>query len=396
MPSVDHRFETKEQVILQHLENTGRHLLDSGDFYGRGWERSRQAAIAVLGNEPDLTPGSDDIRRLVELHDEGDAGHIDWADLTPTINLYWWMTEHMEYDSRIQEWFDRFVVEQDEKEDLGVWNNYAPAFWYWLGNHRYDPETWELIKGDEADQETESIDLRPVLGGGPGDDPVWAAYTYNHENALSRDIVLTVTEFDDAIYCLVQLHNGCDARGGFTKPRAYQWMGESEYGFADWDSCAFVCTNEDHDWQNRHIWDRRVGDCLYQGSTHGPDLLGCPAYDLADEECPAFRIWEDLGLGRRRPLTPQALYDHIKLVELPELSRSLSEGPYDKPYKVEEHLKLLLAGPPDADEAINLYRQMLWNVFKDDWLGVRFYDSDQDKGYCPVCGHELEFHPQPC
>ena len=66
-------------------------------------------------------------------------------------------------------------------------------------------------------------------------------YTYNYENALSQDVHYTVYEHEDETYAVVSIHNGCDARSGFTTPRVFldssgfDGMAGFLFQASDWD-----------------------------------------------------------------------------------------------------------------------------------------------------------------
>ena len=385
-------YTTKERVIKQLLENTGRQLMDSGDFYGRGWEKSQYAAYAVLKKYQDekisLTPGSEDLATLVAHYDSQPQGDIDWECLSPTINLYWWMTTRGSFDHRLQGWFDQFVAQQDEQESLGAWGEYVNPFLTWLEGKAYDPDTYEL----KDHEEQEIGDLRPVILA----KDYWSHYTYNSENWLSRDIVINGFSMDNDRYAFIQIHNGCDARSGFTQPVAYQQMTDHECGFAEWQEGDIYCTNPDHDIDERHYW-------CYSGSWGYQGSWGRDCIDLEEHEAVGFDSFDEeqlqdfwvsiIGANRQHPVfDPAKLYEHIRYVELPNLERSLREAPIDgQSYGLSEHLSALVADPC-ADPLINLYRRMMKNMHERQMLGVRFFDGP-DVGYCPICGHRLRFTP---
>jgi hypothetical protein len=71
------------------------------------------------------------------------------------------------------------------------------------------------------------------------------AYTYNSyntENMLSQDIQWTQFTYGWQTYILLQIHGGCDIRGGYTKPRAFIVEPDWAYGMND---AEIYCTSCD-------------------------------------------------------------------------------------------------------------------------------------------------------
>jgi hypothetical protein len=46
--------------------------------------------------------------------------------------------------------------------------------------------------------------------------------TYNWENLLSQVLQYVQIDADDETYLILQIHNGCDVRGGYTAPRIFK------------------------------------------------------------------------------------------------------------------------------------------------------------------------------
>lgn len=54
--------------------------------------------------------------------------------------------------------------------------------------------------------------------------------TYNSENDLSQDFQFQLFEYNGECYCLFQLHNGCDIRGGYTSTQVFK-VSDVDYFF---------------------------------------------------------------------------------------------------------------------------------------------------------------------
>lgn len=166
---------TKQTLINMLTENTGRHFLDSGGAYGRNFERNQL--------EPDW-----DSRPAVVVNTD-----CDFIDIT--LDLYHFLADRVSTDEttdRLNTAFTKFSERNDDP-----WVELLQSFTKRLG--------WDQSE----------------LGG---------CLSYNSDNALSQDIQFWVK--DDSI-CILQIHGGCDIRGGWTKP-VFFWLNDdhSIYDFA--------------------------------------------------------------------------------------------------------------------------------------------------------------------
>lgn len=169
---------TQEVIMEQLLENTGRVLVDSGDYYGRGWQRNQGKTWEDFTKEP--------VKLEAYAYTSGE-GHTT-LQLSGWVSLASYMDANLEYDPELQEMY----------------------------------ETW-CEKTGEDDTKAFAATL----------DPNWkSAYTYNYDNDLSQDIAFVEFEYTgkdgyghEAVMLVV--HGGCDARWGFTKPKAYRVTSES-------------------------------------------------------------------------------------------------------------------------------------------------------------------------
>lgn len=183
---------TKDVIARMLTENTGRHMLDSGGAYGRHWERNQGRDFT---KEPAATV---DFRH----------GEID-----VTRNVYHFLVSRLDYAPRWQRHFDALARMMPEDG----WGTIIATWWERLGLHH-------------------------TVGGGPygeGFTP-WSGYTYNEDNLLSQDIMYSWGTIDDACVVVLQIHNGCDARGGFTAPRIFF----ADDSFADWSRASISCAGD--------------------------------------------------------------------------------------------------------------------------------------------------------
>lgn len=172
-PETPDGYDETEKIIAEMLwENTGVHPLDSGGFYGRAWQRNRQ--IKDWKKTPEV---------LITTFDDG--------DFFVSANVFHVLTRHLTRDEvsrRLEKEFYDFA-EKPENEDLT---------WFQLML-----EFAKILK--ESGFEIISIDN-----------------TYNYENVLSQDLQYVIFGNDDDAWIILQIHNGADIRGGYTKPRFFK------------------------------------------------------------------------------------------------------------------------------------------------------------------------------
>ena len=175
---------TKTEEIISSMlkENTGAHLLDSGGAYGRNWERNQEREFE---SEP---------RATLDL----------WGDLS--ISLYHFLN-------------DRLTYVEDEDEDFHDWAGHRDEYWLTL-MEEYPEAIGGTYKG--------------------------TINSYNHESMLSQVIqYVTYKNANDEPRILLQIHGGCDVRGGYTAPRVFAPEDEDIALFLE--SASIDCTNKECD-----------------------------------------------------------------------------------------------------------------------------------------------------
>lgn len=181
---------TAEALIEMFTEDTGTHMLDSGSVYGRNWQRNQERCFIA---EPEATLDT----------------RFDKIDLT--INTFHFLNKRLEYDPECTKALHEFGESNAHKDEP------------WLTSM----EEWveELAAND-----TEIYDVI-------GDGEPFTINTYNHDSLLSQVIQYHYwTEFrnnDYKTYIALQIHGGCDVRGGYTKPRVFHVCGEGTDIFDD-------------------------------------------------------------------------------------------------------------------------------------------------------------------
>jgi hypothetical protein len=175
-------------VYRMMTENTGRHLLDSGGIYGRNWERNQKLSIKDFMSMP-LETLTYDVRQ-------------DYFERV--VYVFPWLCHTYELDDIC----DKFNRRNNKCKD---WDGEV----YGTSKRAYD---W-LMK---------TYDLEFVRN----------YNTYNGESDLSQVLQGTELLIDGETYHLIQVHGGCDVRGGYTDAKlfkvpyyqdhVYEWMSQTE------------------------------------------------------------------------------------------------------------------------------------------------------------------------
>lgn len=149
--------------------NSGKSLLDSGDAYGRHWQKP---AIAL-----DCSP-------VIVRAEQRKHG----AEVCATIETAHFLAEALKVDFELQSQFEDWAAEQE-------------GTWFELGE-RFATEVLGMTQHARDNVYNGENDLSQVF--------IWEAYSPNdHES--------------DWIYakdplCVIYVHTGCDVRGGYSKP----------------------------------------------------------------------------------------------------------------------------------------------------------------------------------
>lgn len=152
------------------IENTGRNMMDSGDIYGRNFERNQEKGI-LTGYQP------------VDFYIDEQNKEV---EINPTIPVYDFLSYNLEYDDELDDWFNHII----KKEGLNAYS---------------------------------IIDQKEALQQIPDVEELSECYnTYNGECVLSQTLQFYHFEYWGEDFVLLQVHNGCDVRGGYTYPKIFQ------------------------------------------------------------------------------------------------------------------------------------------------------------------------------
>jgi hypothetical protein len=220
--------DTRTKLVIAEMlaENTGTHLLDSGGAYGRHWQQHRSA----LTEEVDIVDYFEGRPRATLCHKYG---------VCVTLDVYHWLVDRLEFDEEMQRQFEAFSMDPLRLEEM---QNFA-----------IDQRQGKGIYGDD--------------GG------ALVVNTYNGEDLLSQTIQYVYwTEgesWNREAYILLQIHGGCDVRGGYTAPKAFRLSCYEGVSIFDNARATIFCTGEDCE----AYWDTENGYSFHADGNYCSDDL---------------------------------------------------------------------------------------------------------------------------
>jgi hypothetical protein len=199
-PEITEADPLKARIIGMMTENTGCDILDSGGAYGRQWQRNRHIT------DWDSIPACE-----VEVCADGRED----GEVIISYNIYPYLCLFLDID-----------------EDSERLNAILQGIIENGGNKSYPADVEDFLKAVDADKDGYAC------GG---------ANTYNYDNILSGVLQYDIFEVDGETYIALQIHGGCDVRGGYTAPQVFT-LNEPDYfsmaqtditawcGCGDWSS----------------------------------------------------------------------------------------------------------------------------------------------------------------
>ena len=203
-----------EQVIYEMMvENTGRALGDSGDYYGRHYERNKENGIQT------------DDEYNIDAWENKDGT----IELDATVNIFPFLTKHLDKSYKSDNL-------QKQLYDYLKENNINPLSIFEVQDALKEIDIVDEDYYDGEDIE-EHIDLLENISE--------VANTYNGESILSQTLQFITFEYLGNDYVLLQIHGGCDVRGGYTYPQIFE-INDYDY-FVMYSHCMEIyCENCDN------------------------------------------------------------------------------------------------------------------------------------------------------
>ena len=219
---------TAEKLREMLQENTGCHFLDSGGAYGRNWQRNRGADFEA---QPE--------------------GHLEFyyrdgvADMLVTINIYHFLKDRLEYNPELDKHYRQWCIDNERG--------------YWL------PSAEDFVKS---------------LDGAAGiyrEGEPFAENTYNGQDLLSQVIQYVYWTDDDGAHVMLQIHGGCDVRGGYTDPVAFDVADYDGTSIFDNARASIYCND------CGAVWDTDDGYHWAPEGFWGKDYKQLQEYPVTDE-----------------------------------------------------------------------------------------------------------------
>lgn len=189
---------TQRLVYKMLTTNTGRHLLDSGGAYGRNWERNMAKSIEDFMREPE------------------ESYTYDGRYIIRNVSVFHFLSQ-----LTLDDLCDKFNKANSEDDNWNAEDVYgvSRATWEWL---------------------TCRVPVKV--------ERTWN--TYNGDSDLSQVLQGATLNIDDETYFLIQVHGGCDVRGGYT------------------DAMLFKCSNYDgmiHEYLQEYKYNDEIMDEIREG-----------------------------------------------------------------------------------------------------------------------------------
>jgi len=234
-PDITEPDPLKARIIGMMTENTGCDILDSGGAYGRQWQKNRQI------KEWDVIPACE-VEVCADGRDDGEV--IISYNIYPYLCLFLEITEESE---RLNEILQEIIETS--------------------GNGSYPADVEDFLTRIDADKEGYAC------GG---------ANTYNYDNILAG--VLQYDIFEDTegdTYIALQVHLGCDVRGGYTKPQVFK-LDEPDYfimaqsDITAWCGCGHWSSDDaGNNWYFEGCSPSKPADWFYKRDNNAVRCLDC-------------------------------------------------------------------------------------------------------------------------
>ena len=163
-------MRTEKKLFEMFQENTGTHMLDSGQDNNRYWQKNQKLKL------------SDFMKR--ERFSIDEEGYND--DDCLTEDTYKMLVDNLDYSASAQHWNN-------------VFND-----WKKLAENKEDYELSIMEKVIERHNQNKDMYNSKVYN------------SYNEETALTQTIQYGLFEHADKVFIILQIHGGADVRGGYT------------------------------------------------------------------------------------------------------------------------------------------------------------------------------------
>jgi len=179
--------DVKKVVYGMLTENTGKHIFDSGGSEGRGWQRNQKKTIEDFENEEE---------ELYQL----DAKY---KKIHRTVSVFHYLTNNLEIDD---------ICEEFNK----IQNDSVDYKWTMQGDmYGVSKEAYAML------MEQPDVEIQKPWNTNKG------------ESDLSQILQGANIIINDENYILIQIHNGADARGGYTDAKLFKMEGHAVHEYLE-------------------------------------------------------------------------------------------------------------------------------------------------------------------
>lgn len=219
-------MSTSNLIEQMMLERTAHYLGDSGDIYGRNYERNQQNSI----NKAEISAID------FYLDEENKSIHLE-----QTVNIYDFLTKHLDRTFTAEN-IEKILYEVCEEQNISVFSIWEIQDLF--KNYFLDEYVYDKYYDENTDDYTDDFYLSEIpyeLSPSPyfKEDFKWIN-TYNGEEYVSQTLQFMC--FTDGLndYVLLQIHGGCDVRGGYTAPRVFE-INDIDYFLLYMDTTDIYC-----------------------------------------------------------------------------------------------------------------------------------------------------------
>lgn len=186
--------ETEARIAEMLQESTGTAICDSGGAYGRAWQRNRAIKDFRKNENPTV-----EIHAPKTCKNGKGKRHKREAEIIIGYDIFHYLTAMLELTEtakKLQKRFEEFAAQPENSDD-----------------------GW-LSLGEEFCAELHEETSEEYYG---------TTNTCNYDNILSQVLQFQMIEYHNDVYILLSIHNGCDVRGGYTKPQFFRVNGQDEF-----------------------------------------------------------------------------------------------------------------------------------------------------------------------
>lgn len=243
------------QFVLKEMfcENTGSHFLDSGGAYGRGYDKAN-AVKHLDWMKQDLTVVQ------VDQYSRNDS-----YDFYVLKNAYLFLCEHLDYDLDMDQKFHNFCQSETTYEFIHHDKHMIPiialkGIQSYKDNLKITKKRIEYYSPKKESYYSNMTAWKQLIKQAPFEEiedyEDFGGYnTYNGESCLNKILQWEMFAIHngkyEAHYIILQIHNGCDVRGGYSTPHIFTFDEDEFWSRINDLTCR--CPNFDSDWEKETI-----------------------------------------------------------------------------------------------------------------------------------------------